>query len=486
MKKTFLGSASLRAKIMGITVVSTTLSLVLAALVLVHNERTTFPKVMVGNLSNLAQVLGTNAMAALTFNDVSSAESILETLKTNPHILGACFYDTKGQPFAQFRPVGMAKGNFPPVEGDGFRIADGKVTLFHQVRMVEDLKGTLYIESDMKEMNDRMMGYSKTMGLVLLVSLIVAFGVAAVLQKQVSGPLTEIIDTLSRSAESMASGSSQISTASQQMSEGASESASVLEETSSSLEEISSMTRHNAENAGQAAQFMHESKQVILQGNRSVESTVKSMRETKESAEKVTKIIKAIEEIAFQTNLLALNAAVEAARAGEHGRGFAVVAEEVRNLAQRSAQAAKESAALIEENAQKVIFGTQVSEEAGKALAQIVAQTGKVANLVSGIAEASQEQSKGIGEINQAVAQMDKVTQRNSANAEELSSSSVELASQAKAVREMVEKLRAVLEGAKHHPPARPQTVRMAEDGSRPSGVPGFRTSVFKEGVHVG
>jgi len=314
--------------------------------------------------------------------------------------------------------------------------------------MGNDLKGTFYLESDLKEMNERMVGYSWTMVLVLLLSLGVAFGVAASLQKQVSGPLTEIIETLSRNADSMASSSSQISTASQQMSEGASESASVLEETSSSLEEIASMTRQNADNAGQAAQFMRQSKEVILQGNRSVEGTVKSMRETKESSEKVTKIIKTIEEIAFQTNLLALNAAVEAARAGEHGRGFAVVAEEVRNLAKRSAEAAKESAALIEENAQRVTAGVAVSEQAGKALTEIVAQAAKVADLVSGIAGASQEQSKGIGEVNIAVAQMDKVTQRNSANAEELSSSSVEMASQARTIREMVEKLKMVLEGS--------------------------------------
>jgi len=451
MMKDKLQGASLRVKIMGITVVSTTLSLLLAALILVLNERASFPKIMAANLSNLAQVLGTNATAALTFNDTTTAGNILDTLKANAHILGACFYDSKGQLFAQFRPNGQT-GSFPPVEGEGYKVENGKVALFHEIRMGEDLKGTFYLESDLKEMNERMAGYSWTMVLVLLLSLGVAFLVAAALQKQVSGPLTEIIETLSRNADSLASSSSQISTASQQMSEGASESASVLEETSSSLEEIASMTRQNADNAGQAAQFMRESKDLISQGNRSVESTVKSMRDTKESSEKVTKIIKAIEEIAFQTNLLALNAAVEAARAGEHGRGFAVVAEEVRNLAKRSAEAAKESASLIEENAQRVTAGVTVSEQAGKALAEIVAQAAKVTDLVLGIAGASQEQSKGISEVNLAVAQMDKVTQRNSANAEELSSSSVEMASQARTIREMVEKLKAVLEGSASRP----------------------------------
>ncbi len=449
MNGTTLKGISLRTKIMGIAVVSTALSLILAALILVSNEKATFPKIMAANLSNLAQVLGENATAALTFSDANTAENILQTLKANPHILGACFYDAKGDLFAQFRPGSAGAGGFPSVQRDGFEVADGKVSLFHEIRMGEDLKGTIYLESDMKEMNAKMAGYTGVMAIVLLLSLAVSFLVAFALEKQVSGPLKEIIESLSGSAERMASSSSQISTASQQMSEGASESASVLEETSSSLEEIASMTRQNADNAGQAAQFMRDSRELILQGDQAVEGTVKSMRQTKESSEKVTKIIKTIEEIAFQTNLLALNAAVEAARAGEHGRGFAVVAEEVRSLAQRSAQAAKDSAALIEENAQRVTAGVAVSEKAGKALSEIVAQAAKVSELVLGIAAASQEQSKGIGEVNIAVAQMDKVTQRNSANAEELSSSSVELASQASSVREMVGKLTGVLEGAK-------------------------------------
>jgi methyl-accepting chemotaxis protein len=433
---------------MGIAVVSTTLSLVLAALILVTNEKNSFPKVMAGNLSSLAQVLGNSCVAALTFNDTITASNALDTLKSNPHILGACFYDDKGQVFVQYKPDGT-QGGFPPVQSEGYTVSDGKVGLFHEIRMGNDLKGTVYLESDMKEMNQRMVGYSLTMALVLLISLGVAFLVAFALEKQVSRPLKEIIQTLTISAERMASNSSQVSTASQQMAEGASESASVLEETSSSLEEISSMTRHNAQNAGQAAQFMQDSNVLIQQGNQSADSTLKSMGEMRQSAEKVGKIIKTIEEIAFQTNLLALNAAVEAARAGEQGRGFAVVAEEVRNLAKRSAEAAKSSANLIEENAKRVNAGVQVSEEASKALSEIVARAAKVSDLVVGIAEASQEQSKGIGEINTAVAQMDKVTQRNSANAEELSSSSIEMAGQARSIREMVGKLTAVLEGVK-------------------------------------
>lgn len=448
MGRSIMKGLSLRAKIMGMTVVSTVLSLFLAVGILILSEKSSFPKVMAKNLGNLAQVLGGNAIAALTFNDANTANGILETLKGNGHITGACFYDPKGQTLAEYRPEGAVKGNFPPAQGESSSVTAGKVSLFHEIRMGGDLKGTLYLESDMRELDERLIGYSRSLLIVLVLSVVAAFLVAAGLQKQVSGPIVEIIEGLRSNAERMAGSSSQISTASQQMSEGASESASVLEETSSSLEEIASMTRQNAENAGESARFMSESKDLILKGNKAVEGTVRSMRHTRDSSEKVTKIIKTIEEIAFQTNLLALNAAVEAARAGEHGRGFAVVAEEVRSLAKRSADAAKDSASLIEDNAQRVVEGVRVSEEAGKSLSEIVARSGKITELVMGIAMASQEQSKGIGEVNTAVAQLDKVTQRNSANAEELSSSSVELASQAQAIQDMVTKLTGVLEGA--------------------------------------
>ncbi len=273
----------------------------------------------------------------------------------------------------------------------------------------------------------------------ILMNLMISLGVARTLRK--------LTRDLIESANQVASASAMSSSASQQLAEGAGESASSLEETSSSLEEMASMTRQNAENAVRATRMVDETRQRVLQGNEAVEQTVKSMKETNESAEKISKIIKTIEEIAFQTNLLALNAAVEAARAGEHGRGFAVVAEEVRNLAHRSATAAKDTSALIEENARRVSLGVKVSEEAGKTLFEIVESTKKVSNLVDEIASASKEQSKGIEEINTAVAQMDKVTQRNTANAEELASSSEELTGQAQMLKDMVIQLAVLPEG---------------------------------------
>ena len=285
--------------------------------------------------------------------------------------------------------------------------------------------------------------------MLMLGVLLVAIGLGLNLSVAlgVSKSLEQVISSLNEGVMQVASGSNQVAGSSQQLAEGASESASSLEETSSSMEEMASMTRQNSENALRANALMAETRNAVGKGSQSVESTLQSMLAMNESADKVSKIIKTIEEIAFQTNLLALNAAVEAARAGEHGRGFAVVAEEVRNLASRSAAAARDTASLIEENARRASQGMQVSEAAGASLKEIVESSAKVASLVGEIAAASQEQSRGIGEINSAVGQMDKVTQRVTANAEELSSASEEMSSQASLLRDLVLRLVRIVEG---------------------------------------
>ncbi len=290
-------------------------------------------------------------------------------------------------------------------------------------------------------------GWGKLTGIVLVLLVLGGIAMNLMISLGVARTLRTLTRNLIESANQVSSASAMTSAASQQLAEGAGESASSLEETSSSLEEMSSMTRQNAENAIRATKLVEDTRSMVLQGNEAVGQTVKSMKETNESAEKISKIIKTIEEIAFQTNLLALNAAVEAARAGEHGRGFAVVAEEVRSLAHRSASAAKDTAALIEENSKRVSQGVKVSERSGKTLSEIVERAKKVSDLVGEIAAASQEQSKGIEEINGAVAQMDKVTQRNTSNAEELASSSEEMSSQAQSLKDMVIQLAVLPEG---------------------------------------
>jgi len=207
------------------------------------------------------------------------------------------------------------------------------------------------------------------------------------------------------------------------------------------------MTRKNAENSKVAAEFTGEVEQRVTGANRTLEHMVASMTEINTSSEKVSKIIKVIDEIAFQTNILALNAAVEAARAGEAGMGFAVVADEVRNLAQRCAQAAKDTASLIEESMTKSDDGMAKSNQVAEAIRSITESVAKVKTLVDEVNLGSQEQARGIEQISRAITQMEQVTQKNAANAEESASASEELSAQAETMRGVVRELEALVGG---------------------------------------
>ncbi len=250
---------------------------------------------------------------------------------------------------------------------------------------------------------------------------------------ETGGDFKRIIAGLTESVSQVNDAAGQVATSSQQLAAGASEQASSLEETSSALEEMAAMTRTNASNANQANELAVEARKAADDGEQ-------TMQAISESSDQISKIIKVIEEIAFQTNLLALNAAVEAARAGEHGKGFAVVADEVRNLAQRAAQAAKETTGLIENSVTK-------SRQGSEAIKGIVGNVAKLTDLIDGIAKASNEQAQGVEQVNVAVSQMDKVTQANAAGAEESASASEELSAQAEAVNGMVGELISLIEG---------------------------------------
>ena len=258
-------------------------------------------------------------------------------------------------------------------------------------------------------------------------------------------PVARVTTGLGECTEQIVAAASQVSSGSQQLAEGSSEQAASIEEISSSLEEMSSMTKQNADNSNQTNQLINGTRATITRASQSMESLINSMGEISRASEETSKTIKTIDEIAFQTNLLALNAAVEAARAGEAGAGFAVVADEVRNLAIRAAEAAKNTASLIEGTVKKVKEGSGLVEKTDMEFREVTAGVGKSSELVGEINAASSEQAQGIEQINKAVTEMDKVVQQNAGNAEESASAAEEMSAQAVQMKEFVADLTALV-----------------------------------------
>jgi methyl-accepting chemotaxis protein len=278
-------------------------------------------------------------------------------------------------------------------------------------------------------------------------SILAGLGLGLLLSTSMAKGLTRVIDALKAGSEQISSASGQVSQSSQSLAEGASEQASSLQETTSSLERLATMTKQNSENAREADSMAGSARGEAEGSREAMDRMGKAIGKIKDSADQTARIIKTIDEIAFQTNLLALNAAVEAARAGDAGKGFAVVAEEVRNLARRSAEAAKSTASLIEESQKNAEQGVSVSREVGDILGRIVGKVQKLAQLIADVSAASDEQAKGIDQIGSAIGEMDKVTQSNAASAEESASASEELYAQAKELGDMVVVLVGIVKG---------------------------------------
>lgn len=335
--------------------------------------------------------------------------------------------------------------------------------------------------------NELVAGFNKTLDAVLepineaaqVLDKVAARNMTARVQGNYQGDHAKIKNSLNLAVENLdtalgqvtdatgqvASASQQISAGSQSLAQGANEQASSLEEVSSSLEEMASMTKQNSDNAIQAKGLAADANDSAKVGTEAMNRMSSAINRIKESSDQTAKIVKTIDEIAMQTNLLALNAAVEAARAGEAGRGFAVVAEEVRNLAQRSAQAAKNTADMIGESVKNADDGVKIAVEVSKSFEMIATGAKKVNDLIGEIAAASKEQSTGIEQVTTAVSQMDKVTQQNAANSEESASAAEELSSQAEELQAMVGQFHLSMVSKSNRPQA------MISHNKRPAGA---------------
>jgi methyl-accepting chemotaxis protein len=415
--------------------------------------------IYVNNLIDAGNAIRVNNFKSQADREVDELEKALNTFKES--YVNYTRLETVAETSAEQNQITAIRN-----AADGY--AEAVERYIHEFRSLESIKKEMVsLERELAELTDETVTaavegtrdisvntdqMANTSNIIIIIVLLIGIGVAVlfayVIIKSITKPIIAIISNLRSGSEEVAAASEQLSSSSQTLSQGASEQASSIEEVSSSLEEVTAQSKQNSQNSQEANGLSKDVEQKSRKGAGTMEELSTAMDEIKNSSDETAKIIKNIDDIASQTNLLALNAAVEAARAGDAGKGFAVVAEEVRNLSQRAAEAAKDTANLIEESQQYAEKGVGLSQNTRESITEILETATKVSALVGEVNAASEEQTRGVEEINNNVSQLDQVTQENAANAEESASSSEELASQGENLSAIVTNLSELIYGA--------------------------------------
>ncbi len=402
----FLRVDTMGKKFMIPTLAFTVILLGILGAILVMNNRSSVQSVVDSKGNALANLLNTISVPFIVNYDYPPLEGFVQEAIKDPEVVFVIFYDAQNKPITSSVKEPSDTSSLSIYKRD-IKSPEGNVIGFLKVGYSQEILSTLLREGVLK------ITVSILFAMVLM-SLMLTF-----LLRHIIHSLKRIFGGLLEGIRQVAMASLQVTSSSQSLAGGTSEQAAGIEETSSSIEQMVSVTKQNAEKARQANMVIADTTRVVNEADQSMDELTNSMRDISAASEETGKIIKTIDEIAFQTNLLALNAAVEAARAGEAGAGFAVVADEVRNLAMRAADAARNTANLIDGTVKKIKNGSEIVAKTNEAFGKVAQGEQKVSELVGEIAAASQDQAQGIDQINRAVSEMDKVVQKNAASAEE-------------------------------------------------------------------